>query len=349
MNTQNPLNLHNKKPRGSLNYANVIRLSMAVERMDSLRSMKNNMDPFLRTNMALLKRLDSISTLFNKDSNGNINNRIAIQENNHYFNNFHSYISQASNRFGARDTPIFRAEGVSEKDAPDRDKRMSSTISMWDAKRGSAIFIPGSQPPKKKISQNLQPVMNLKEHISKSDVSAVSVNEILDFEDYVPFRPTYNLESIDEEILIGRDKDREERKSTVYETKNNGFSLHEARMSEEESFNSSEKSDKLSEESNELSKESNESSEDDKSEYKDYLTVEPNLKPRKSSTFNSSQFNERRMKVQTKLSSQYHRQGTGNSELTMGNYSQKGGILTSICASRDGTKSEVHLNPSTLK
>lgn len=124
MNTQNPINLHNKKPRGSLNYANVIRPSMAVERMDSLRSMKNNMDPFLRTNIALLKRLDSISTLFNKEGSGNTNNRIAIQENNHYFNNFHSYISQTSNRFGARDTPLFRAEGVSEIDVSERDKNV---------------------------------------------------------------------------------------------------------------------------------------------------------------------------------------------------------------------------------
>ena len=223
-----------------------------------------------------------------------------------------------------------------------REIKMSSLIIKWDTKRGSAIFVSGSQPPKKKISQNFQSVINWKEPFTKSDVSAVSVSEILDFEDYVPFRPTYNLESIDEEKIVGLDKDKEERKSTVYESKNNNFSLKEARMSEEESFDSSEITDESSEESDE-------SSDDNESEYKDYLKVEPHLRPRKSSTFNSSQFHENRMKFQTKISSQYNRQGTGNSELTIGNYSQKGRILTSIWASRDGTKSEVHINPSVLK
>lgn len=313
--------MHNKKPRGSLNYANVDRPSMELDRMDSLRSMKNTMDPFIRTNKALLKRVDSISTLFNKDGSSNIHNKIAIQETNHYFNNFHSGVSQTSARFGPRNTPIFHAEGVSDNDISEMDNRKSE-VGIWDNSRGSTVLMNGSQSPKKKISNPLQNVINMKEPFIKSDISAVSVNEIMDFEDYIPFRPTYNLESIDEEKQMGLDLDLEEMKSITHELKKNEYSFKEARMSEEESFDS----DENESESSKVSQVSSEESSEDESEYKDYLKVEAHLMPRKSSTFNSSQLNDRSLKFNTKISLKYKRQGTGDSELTMGNYSQKRGI-----------------------
>ena len=309
--------------------------------MDSLKSMKNGMmhiDPFMRTNQALLKRLDSISTLFNKEGGGN-NAKAALQENNNNIKtNFPGYVSQTSNRFGVRDTPMFKIEGVSEIDASDRDARKSAAFGAWETNRGSGVMVPNGQSPKKKISQSFNHAgLNPKDTIQKSEKSVVSVNEILEFEDYVPFRPAYNLEQIDEEKQVGLDKDLEERKSVIHERKRKrtDITLTEARMSEEESFTSHDKTEnyevvEVSEPSeDDESIESIESSED-QSELKDCLRVNVTSKPRKSSTFNSSQLNDRKMLFPTKLSSQYNRQGTGNSELTMGNYSQKGGILTSI-------------------
>lgn len=80
-NIPNPINPQTKKPRGSFNYNNIQRPQMAVDRMDSIRSMKNKMymDPFMRTNQALLKRLDSIGSVFNKTSN-NAHAKIALNE-----------------------------------------------------------------------------------------------------------------------------------------------------------------------------------------------------------------------------------------------------------------------------
>ena len=111
-------------------------------------------------------------------------------------------------------------------------------------------------------------------------------------------------------------------------------------MSEEESYNSKRLSDS--------SESSEEDDEDNESEYRDLLTVEPNMKPRKSSTFNSSQLNDRTLRFPSKLSTLY-RQGTGNSDMTLGNNSGKGVILTSICTSKDGTKSEILINPVNLR
>lgn len=106
-------------------------------------------------------------------------------------------------------------------------------------------------------------------------------------------------------------------------------------MSEEESYESDENTHTEEEE------------EDNESEYRDNLQVESHLMPRKSSTFNSSQLNDMQMKFQTKISTLY-RQGTGNSDMTLIN-SQKGGVKTSICISKDGTKSEALINPLALR
>ncbi|CAI2366416.1 unnamed protein product [Moneuplotes crassus] len=330
----NPLSFINKKPRGSMKNETVNKQSMMVDRMDSIKSMKQKMymDPFMRTNQALLKRLDSISTLFNKDGGGPSSKKGA-QENNFYCTNFPSRVSQTSNRFGVRDTPMFRAEGISENDVTDFDKRMSSTISGWDNNRGSSII--SGNPSQKKISDTLKGVMNIKDQMNKSEVSVISVNEILDFDDYVPFKPENHLEKIDEEKQQILDKDQEERKSTLM--KNQPYSFQEARMSEEESYTS--RSESMSETSES----------DNESEYVDHLKVEPNIRLKRASTFNSAQVHQKMLKFQTKLSSQYNRQGTNNSELTMGNYSQKGRILTSIGASKDGNDLDTLIQPGALK
>lgn len=149
LNQANPISFYNKKPRGSMKNETVNKQSMMVDRMDSIKSMKQNMymDPFVRTKQSLLKRLDSISTLFNKDGGGT-NSKIGAQENNYYYTNFGCNVSQTSKRFGVRDTPMFRGgEGVSDNDASEKDKRMSSAVSMWDNNRGSAVFS-GNTPKK---------------------------------------------------------------------------------------------------------------------------------------------------------------------------------------------------------
>ena len=124
----------------------------------------------------------------------------------------------------------------------------------------------------------------------------------------------------------------------INKKKKNGvdLSLKEARMSEEDSYNSHKKS-KITEEDEE----------DNESEYRDDLSIDEHLKPRKSSTIKSSQFNDRHFQYQTKISTLY-RQGTGNSEITIGN-SQKGGVKTSIWTSKDGTKPNALINPKALE
>jgi hypothetical protein len=185
-----------KKPRGSFNYNNIQRPQMTVDRMDSIRSMKNNMlmDPFMRTNQALLKRLDSIGSVFNKSSNNFI-----------YYTGFPSYISQASNRLKNRETPMFQNEGVSRVEGSEREDKVSCTFSNWD-KRNSATFAVRT-PVRGSVLYKNSPRM--KDSFIKSGVSAVSMDEICDFEDYIPFKPSYNLEQIDEEKAVGLDFEEE--------------------------------------------------------------------------------------------------------------------------------------------
>ena len=77
---------------------------MAVDRMDSIKSMKSGgyIDPFMRTNQALLKRLDSLGSVFTKMSN-NAHAKIALGDgsNYNYPNLPHTLVSQASrSKFG---------------------------------------------------------------------------------------------------------------------------------------------------------------------------------------------------------------------------------------------------------
>jgi len=325
INMPNTLGITSKKPRGSLNYNSIQRPQMTVDRMDSIKSMKNNMlmDPFMRTN----QRLDSIGSIFNKPSNNNYN-----------YAGFPSYISQTSNRFNARDTPIFRNDGVSRQNVSEKDDRSSVAFNKWD-KRDSGGNISLLNVGRNPLVSVTSPMA--KDPFSKSEVSAVSMNEIMEFEDYIPFHPTYNLEQIDEEKAVGLEVDLEEIKTPNERMTGKvifDHTLVEARMSDEESYDSKDESEE-NEESDDES--------DNESEYRDNLKVEASIRPRKSSTFNSSHFQEMQMKFQTKFSTIY-RQGTGNSDMTVGN-SQKGGVLTSICTSKDGTKSEGLINPVSLR
>ena len=281
----------------------------------------------MRTNQALLKRLDSIGSVFNKTSN-NAHANIAFGDN--YYSGISSYVSQASKRFGW-ETPMFRNDAISRKDMSEIDDKMSTTFDIADGKgvnnqNASTIM----------NSQNFYNSANINYPFAKSEVSVVSVNEIWDFEDYIPFRSTFNLEKIDEEKPVGLEEQvsmggegRGKRKKPDID-----FNLKEARMSEEDSYDGH-KHSKITEEDED----------DNESEYRDDL--DDPLKPRKSSTIKSSQFNDRHFQFQTKLSTLY-RQGTGNSEITIVN-SQKGGVKTSIWTSKDGTKSDALINPKTLE
>lgn len=149
-------------------------------------------------------------------------------------------------------------------------------------------------------------------------MSVVSVGEIAEFEDYIPFRPHYGLEEIEEEPKEIPTKD--------YKILFKEQTLREARMSEEESFDSKKES-------------SDDDKEEDKDELVDDISDKNISKPKKSSTITSSQYGTRNQQFYTKLSTLY-RQGTGNSEFTIGNNSQKNGVLTSIRTSKDGSQSE---------
>lgn len=239
-------------------------------------------------------------------------------------------------RYGARDTPIFRNDALSRRDPSEYGDGVSATFSAWD-KRNSATFM---TTPMVRPSMHGGPSPKSRDPNAKSEVSVISMDGICDFEDYVPFKPSYDLEQIDEEKAVGLDDLEEQKSQGVHYIirKIPDLSLKEARMSEEESYDSKR-----------LSSASSDSDEEDNdSEYRDHLKVEANLKPRKSSTFNSSQLNDRTLRFPSKLSTLY-RQGTGNSDMTLGNNSQKGVMLTSICTSKDGTKSEALINPVSLR
>lgn len=158
-------NLQFKKPRGSFNYNNIQRPQMTVDRMDSIRSMKNNMlmDPFMRTNQALLKRLDSMGSVFNKSSNNKI-----------YYTGFPTYISQASNRLKNRETPMFQYEGVSKVDGSEREDKVSCTFSNWDKRNSATLAM--MTPMKGSVLYKNSP--RVKDPFVKSGVSAVSMDEI---------------------------------------------------------------------------------------------------------------------------------------------------------------------------
>lgn len=115
------------KPRGSFNLSNISRPQIAVDRMDSIKSTKSPgyVDPFIRTNQALLKRLDSLGSVFTKMSNNAA--RMALSDSRHGYN-IPTLVSQASKHYG-RDTPGFRMPLVSKGTMED-DR---ATFDGWDA------------------------------------------------------------------------------------------------------------------------------------------------------------------------------------------------------------------------
>jgi hypothetical protein len=340
LNAPSPVDMRSKKPRGSFIQNDVKGPQMAVERMDSIKSVNDKvyLDPFMRTNQALLKRLDSISTLLNKDATAHPNSS-------GFANNYSGHISQASNRFGARDTPAFIRD-VTRQGTPEIDDTSSLNVPInYNNKRGSAIFMPLQALKMQKLANNQ--FQKPKEAFSKSEMSAVSMNEILDFEDYVPFKPNQNLEQIDEEKALGLDIDREGHKSSITDSlifnTPNVISFKEARMSEEESFDTREIGEELDDEGNE--------SEDNVSEHHGNLRVTlPDAKPKKSSTFTSFQLNEGNIRSNAKTPSLYRKnRGISNmKESDSYQYSHENAGLNSIRTSRHGTKSEILTNPMTL-
>ena len=194
----------NKKPRGSFNYNNIDRPQMIVDRMDSIKSMKskNYVDPFVRTNQALLKRLDSIGSVFNKTSN-NAHANIELNNKDYYYSGISSYVSQASKRFGC-ETPIFKNDGISRRDMSEMDDKMSTTFDGFDTKMG----LNNQNPEIYRNSQVYVNSPNINHPFAKSEVSVVSMNEICDFEDYIPFRSTFNLEKIDEEKPVALEEQK---------------------------------------------------------------------------------------------------------------------------------------------
>ena len=150
---------------------------------------------------------------------------------------------------------MFRRDVLSKKGTREIDDKASATFEAWD----KSI----SKPTMRKSEIHIAPP-NLKSPFIGSEKSVISVGEVMDFEDYVPFKPKSELEQIDEEKVVNLFDNTNTQNNRNKITINS--SLREANMSEEESFNSR--------------KESSDSTDENKDEFNDDLSDNDAMMPK---------------------------------------------------------------------